>query len=1236
MGDSTDRSSDTFQPLQDRWSSNAFPALHEDTFPDHLASIIEDTLKHNNDFNAETRGKVLQTIFEFSESGNLRPYRGRITSELRSIQKQIFILISDVLKVGFDNQQITTNLIKYLTDYSYPSENYEKFEDIYRLQLLERFIAAGIEINSSYQDSLDDFVGEDPLFDAMIAAGANPSLLVDGRIRSGLLSEKALLKIIECGVDINVVDKNGSNPYFFLYNTDAIKILQKSGCDINHVNHAGETPLSNKDSGGFDTLVESGASMFSPPNPHPIWMCNISPSELMNILANSEALKALHQLDPQTGNSALHYWASSEDNEAGRICNKLIKLGFDLEARNNQDKTPIMCAAEHHRIKTWKVLAKKSNLDAVSNNGYSACEWAIANDMLPPPKFLQLMLKSKIPLNNKVAGTELSLLGLLIARENFSHALEVISSGAVIDDSAVQTIIKHNSGDEFQSLLKVTEFVTHTQIDFEVSVETSYKSKILANLQDSNLQQKEPANGLEFLDNKFWPPVPQKRNPIVIEKIPEFKTADKVCFKDDEYDDYLSSTRNEYTKPYSRQEGSIGNDAKVRDKVMSLKGSKSFPFTSFIKASDETVFELWNEVISKKPKVLHTNDGFGNNVSISVVELRYLLARYDTPVLPGLLRIAKTKLEMMVKILVPVSSSHIAPLMAKALIGTPVSRWARSWFLRHQDIAIHGLIPAAVGISSNERKNCENALRFMAQNGMSDQIASLATNYGCDVERSIDEILNQNRCLDYFTKELPELPPTFYASSKDNPVVTQTGAPLTEQELASLVGMMSLSTYDDVYPALKEVLPNLESESVARFAWTIYEKWEKYSWEFSYSDDYDCNDDGFLKGRSETEIAKLRKAAKAMFYCLAYMGDDTTVKMLTPHIEYHYPADAKIALDILANIGTEFAIRSINNLVLKTKYKPILEYAPQLMETIAEVRDLTKHQLEDRLVPTFGLDNLDEKILSFGNSKFNIQFNEKLTPTLLDCDDKTIKDLPKPTKSDDKNMVKEAVSRWKKLKSDSKNDTKVQLYRLEQAMLSQRSWTVSEFNYLLLNHPFLEILVRHLVWAEIKDQATIRLFRVSSESQFKDLKGDIVVLHKTSQVNITHPIHMGESIDAWRELFLSEKLKQPFSQVARQCYSRKDDNNKDFFGVDGGKVPTKSLRSLKSKGWTPSVGGAGLIEGFEKTLSTGIVYIYLDGIMFIDRADNESDEQTIKVAIPSGTEGIEYSELVREIKALLH
>ena len=634
-----EKSTETFQPLQDRWSSRAFPALHEDTFPDHLASIIKDTLKHNNDFNAETRGKVLQTIFEFSESGNLRPYRGRITSELRSIQKQIFILISDVLEVGFDNQQITTNLIKYLTDYSYPSENYRKLEDIYRLQLLERFIAAGIKINSSYQDSLDDFVVEDPLFDAMIAAGANPNLLVDGRIRSGLLSEKALLKIIECGVDINVVDKNGSNPYFFFNDirgdwnpTDVLNILQKSGCDINHVNHAGETPISNQDS-DFEALVKCGASMLSPPNPHPIWML-LSPQQLNypgwldSFLENSEAFKAFHQVDTQTGNSALHYWASSENKEAGQICNKFVKLGFDVEARNNQDKTPIMCAAEHHRVKTWKVLVKKSNVGAVSSNGYSACEWAIANDTLPPSEFLRLMLKSKIPLNSEVADAELSLLGSLIARENFSHALEAISSGAVIDDSAVQAIIKHNTGDEFQSILKVAQFITHTQIDPEVSVQTSYKSKILANLQDSNLEQKESTNGLELLDNKFWPPIPQKRNPIIIEKIPEFKTDDKVCFKDDEYGDYLNSTRNEYTKPYPRQEGNIENDDKVRDKVMNLKGSNTFAFRTFITASNETVLELWNEVISKKPKVLHTTDGFGNNVSISVVEFRYLLARY--------------------------------------------------------------------------------------------------------------------------------------------------------------------------------------------------------------------------------------------------------------------------------------------------------------------------------------------------------------------------------------------------------------------------------------------------------------------------------------------------------------------------------------------------------------------------------------------------------------------------------
>jgi hypothetical protein len=1082
----------------------------------------------------------------------------------------------------------------------------------------------------------------------MIAAGANPNLLVDGRIRSGLLSEKALLKIIECGVDINVVDKNGSNPYFFLYNTDAIKILQKSGCDINHVNHAGETPLSSQDSYRFDTLVESGASMFSPPNPHPIWRFNISPIFWDDsVLENSEALKALHQLDPQTGNSALHYWASSENKEAGQICNKLVKLGFDVEARNNQDKTPIMCAAEHHRVKTWKVLVKKSNVGAVSSNGYSACEWAIANDTLPPSEFLRLMLKSKIPLNSEVADAELSLLGSLIARENFSHGLEAISSGAVIDDSAVQAIIKHNTGDEFQGILKVAQFITHTQIDPEVSVQTSYKSKILANLQDSNLEQKVSTNGLELLDNKFWPPIPQKRNPIIIEKIPEFKTDDKVCFKDDEYGDYLNSTRNEYTKPYPRQEGNIENDDKVRDKVMNLKGSNTFAFRTFITASNETVLELWNEVISKKPKVLHTTDGFGNNVSISVVEFRYLLARYGAPVLPGLLRLAKTKLEMMIKILAPVSSAHIAPFMAKALTGTSASRWARSWLLRHQQTAINGLIPVAIGSLGDNRKQCERALRFMAQNGLGNKIRTISSAYSSEVERSIDEILKQDRCFDYFNEEIPQLSSIFYEVSDNNPIVAATGKPLSDNQLASLIGMISLSTYDDVYPKLKEVLSLLEPESVSNFAWMLFSKWCKWSdsgalWrveklggEVSGNDYWD---DVFTHNKSDTQIAKLKRQAKVMFYCLAYMGNDDTVKKLTDVklIEGLHPADAKIALDILANIGTEFAIRSINNLLLKTKYKPIVGYAPQLMETIAEVRGLTKHQLEDRLVPTFGLDILDGKMLSFGNSEFKIQFNDKLIPTLLDCNGKTIKDLPKPTKSDDKNMAKEAVSRWKTLKSDSKSEAKVQLYRLEQAMLNQRSWAVSEFHYLLVNHPFLELLVRHLVWAEVKDQTPIRLFRISSEGQFNDLKGGTVVLDKTAQVNIAHPINMAKSIDMWRQLFLSEKLKQPFFQVARQCYLKKDDDNKDLFGVDGGKVPTKALRSLKSKGWSPSVGDAGSIEDYKKTLSHGVVCIDIDGIMFIDRANNESNEQKITVTMPPGIKGIEYSELVREMKGLLH
>lgn len=111
--------------------------------------------------------------------------------------------------------------------------------------------------------------------------------------------------------------------------------------------------------------------------------------------------------------------------------------------------------------------------------------------------------------------------------------------------------------------------------------------------------------------------------------------------------------------------------------------------------------------------------------------------------------------------------------------------------------------------------------------------------------------------------------------------------------------------------------------------------------------------------------------------------------------------------------------------------------------------------------------------------------------------------------------------------------------------------------------------------------------------------------------------------------------QQPFAQIARQIYLKKNDKNKDLFGINGAKAPAKAFRGLKAKGWIPEIGDGGAIWGYEKTLTNGQAHLGFDGIVTIH--DYGIDEDlAIQVTISGKPSDLEYSEVVREIKDLLH
>lgn len=106
------------------------------------------------------------------------------------------------------------------------------------------------------------------------------------------------------------------------------------------------------------------------------------------------------------------------------------------------------------------------------------------------------------------------------------------------------------------------------------------------------------------------------------------------------------------------------------------------------------------------------------------------------------------------------------------------------------------------------------------------------------------------------------------------------------------------------------------------------------------------------------------------FTTLGVLGNDDTARKLTPLIRA-WPGEsqhkrATVGLDILAAIGSDIALMQLNGIAQKLKFKALQERAKEKIADIAEGRELTVAELEDRLAPDLGLDDNGSLLLDFG------------------------------------------------------------------------------------------------------------------------------------------------------------------------------------------------------------------------------------------------------------------------------
>ncbi|MFE6362239.1 WGR and DUF4132 domain-containing protein [Streptomyces sp. NPDC057806] len=525
--------------------------------------------------------------------------------------------------------------------------------------------------------------------------------------------------------------------------------------------------------------------------------------------------------------------------------------------------------------------------------------------------------------------------------------------------------------------------------------------------------------------------------------------------------------------------------------------------------------------------------------------LKPVAARFGMDALPLLLRAATRHPATLSMLVMPYLSVEVAALVSDWLTRLrSADAQARAWLKRHGLATVPYLLPHAVGRAGVARRGAERALRLLADAHGREAVLAAAAECG----RETGDIVAAALAADPLESALPARMPAVGAWAEPAlmpQILLKEGGALPADAVRNALTVLALSKPGDVYPGLDVLTEHCTADSLAAFAWGLFEQWR-------------------LAGMPPKESWAL--------HALGLLGDDETVRRLTPVVRA-WPGEsahhrAVEGLDVLATIGSDVALLHLHGIAQRVPFKALKTRAQEKIAEVAEGLGLTAEQLGDRLVPDFGLDADGSTVIDYGPRQFTVGFDEQLRPYVRDADGKHRKALPAPAAKDDPELAPAERKRFAALKKDVRTVAADQVRRLEAAMVSQRSWTAGEFRDLFVAHPLVWHLVRRLVWLGAAD-GKVTAFRVAEDRTFADVEDDALTLPEEASVRLAHPLHLGAELAAWSELFADYEILQPFPQLGRAVHALTEEEAADqrLARFEGATVPVGKLLGLTKRGW---------------------------------------------------------------------
>ncbi|QEG41467.1 WGR and DUF4132 domain-containing protein [Roseimaritima ulvae] len=528
----------------------------------------------------------------------------------------------------------------------------------------------------------------------------------------------------------------------------------------------------------------------------------------------------------------------------------------------------------------------------------------------------------------------------------------------------------------------------------------------------------------------------------------------------------------------------------------------------------------------------------------------------------------KDECAALLKVLCLVHAPEAAESVLRCRLDSKMPALARDWLEKYVGNAVAGLIPIA-GKKGKLADAAIDYLRSVKRNGYEGVIAKSLKQAGksapgvTQVQRDVlDHIEKTYTPFDAKTtpkwlkdalatvdlKRAPKLPS--WAAPDGMPPLAVSERRLNDEQVQVVLEVLATTPVSEQHPLLVAIKQHVDKPSRDDFAWQLFQFWQE---------------DG--------SVAKNKWAMGA----IGHLGDDGCVMKLTPMVRV-WPGESQHAravfgLECLRGVGSSTALMQLSGIAQKLKFKGLKNKAAAFVEEIAKEKGMTRAELEDRVIPDCGLDEMGRREFSFGPRSFSFVLGGDLKPMVRDEAGKIRPNMPKPGVKDDEKLAGEAMAEWKLIKKQIKDVAVLQAGRLEQAMVTGRRWTVADFEALLVRHPLMTHLVQKLIWASFDAKGKrLALFRVTEERDYANAKDDSMSLGKAKQIGVIHPLDMTEAERAtWGEVLSDYEIITPFPQLGRDVYAleKGEAKTKELKRFHGLKLAAPTMIfTLEKFGWT--------------------------------------------------------------------